>query len=173
MRVLKRLVLGLLVSALVGYPALAGPTVVLVRHAEKADASADPALSDAGQARAAALAAALNDARPPHVLVTPLRRTRDTAAPVTAAAGLTPEAVSLDGGADVHVARLVERVRALPDDATVLIVGHSNTVPKIARALGAASTADILDCEYDGLIVLDADGQGGAVSARYGAPSAC
>lgn len=157
----------------VAHPALAGPTVVIVRHAEKVDASADPALSEAGQARAAALAAALKDAEVGHVLVTPLRRTRDTAAPVAAAAGVTPEAVSLDGGADAHVARLIERVRGLPEDATVLVVGHSNTVPKIARALGASSTTDVPDCEYDRLIVLDAGGTSGAVAARYGQPSVC
>ena len=60
------------------------PTVVVVRHAEKADASRDPSLSEAGRARALALDSALADARVTAVIVTPYRRNAETAAPVAA-----------------------------------------------------------------------------------------
>ncbi|HRO87941.1 MAG TPA: hypothetical protein PLH21_07940, partial [Chiayiivirga sp.] len=84
------------------------------------------------------------------------------------------EAVSLEGGGAAHIAATVARVRALPEDATVLIVGHSNTVPLIARALGYAEAADMPECEYDRLTVvrLDGDQARGEVS-RYGEPTTC
>jgi broad specificity phosphatase PhoE len=174
---MKRLILAGLLSVVCALPAQA-QTVILVRHAEKADPAAgldaDPALSEAGQARARALAAALGDADLTHVVVSPLQRTRLTAAVAAEAAAVSPEAVSLDGGVEAHVARIAARIHALPEDAVVLVVGHSNTVPLIARALGQTDAADMQDCEYDRLTVLDLDGgeTRGEVS-RYGPPSAC
>lgn len=171
---MKRLLLAAALSLLTAGSALA-QTVILVRHAEKADASADPALSEAGQARAEALAVALSDADLTHVLVSPLQRTRLTAEPAARAHAVTPEAISFDGGADAHVHRLAERIRALPVDAVVLVVGHSNTVPLIARALGETGPAEMADCEYDRLIVLslEVDGDSPAVVGRYGEPGNC
>lgn len=151
----------------------AAQTVVLVRHAEKVDDSADPALSDAGQARAEALAAALAGAGPTHVFTSPLQRTRLTAAPAAAAHGVTIQPIGFEDGGAAHVAAVAAQVRAAPADAVVLVVGHSNTVPLIARALGHEA-ADMPECEYDRLIVLDLDGdRTTAVVGRYGAPAGC
>ena len=170
---MKRLLLATALSLLIAAPALA-QTVVIVRHAEKADASADPVLSEAGQARAQALSAALRDAHPVLVLTSPLQRTIQTAAPTAEYHSAPSEPVSLDGGGAAHVAATVARVRALPEDATVLIVGHSNTVPLIARALGYAEAADMPECEYDRMTVLHlmGDAAHGEVS-RYGEPTTC
>jgi broad specificity phosphatase PhoE len=153
--------------------AASAQTVYIVRHAEKADASADPELSPAGQERAEALAAALREAHPSLVLTSPLKRTRLTAGPTADYHSAPVEVVSLAGGGAAHVEAAAARVRALPADAAVLIVGHSNTVPLIARALGGEAT-DMDECEYDRLIVLRLDGaQTQSVVRRYGAPSAC
>lgn len=170
---MKRLLLAAALCALTATSALA-QTVVIVRHAEKADASADPVLSEAGRARAVALAELLKDAHPSLVLTSPLQRTRLTAAPTADYHSATAEAVPLDGGTGAHIAAIVAKVRALPEDATVLIVGHSNTVPAIARALGYAEAADMPDCEYDRVTTLHlmGDAAHGMVS-RYGAASAC
>lgn len=170
---MKRFLLAAALSLLTAGSAMA-QTVYLVRHAEKADASSDPVLSEAGQARAAALAAALADAHPGHVFTSPLQRTRLTAAPTAEFHSADIEPIGFDGGTTAHVAAVAERVRALPDDAVVLIVGHSNTVPLIARALGYAEAADMPDCEYDRMTVLHLMGETvhGEVS-RYGAPTAC
>lgn len=170
---MKRLLLAAALSlATAGSPI--AQTVYLVRHAEKADASADPVLSEAGQARAAALSAALKDAHPDRIFTSPLQRTRLTAAPTAGFHSAEIEPVSLDGGAAAHVAAVVDRVRALPDDAVVLIVGHSNTIPLIARALGYAEAADMPECEYDRMTMLHLTGEAaqGQVS-RYGAPTTC
>jgi phosphohistidine phosphatase SixA len=108
------------------------------------------------------------------VLTSPLQRTRMTAAPTADYHSVTAEAVPLDGGAGAHVAAIVAKVRSLPQDATVLIVGHSNTVPLIARALGYADAADMPECEYDRVTTLHLMGEAahGMVS-HYGAPSSC
>lgn len=170
---MKRLLLATALSWLTATSAMA-QTVYLVRHAEKADASADPVLSEAGQARAGVLALALADAHPGYVFTSPLQRTRLTAAPTAEFHSVSVEPISLEGGGEVHVAAVAARVRALPDDAVVLVVGHSNTVPLIARALGYADAADMPECEYDRMTVLhlNASAVHGEVS-RYGTPTTC
>jgi len=170
---MKRLLLATAVSLLTATTAMA-QTVYIVRHAEKVDDSADAALSEAGQARARALADALRDAHPVLVLTSPLQRTVQTAAQTAEYHSAPSETVSLEGGGAAHIAAVAARVRALPEDAVVLIVGHSNTVPDIARALGYEAAADMPECEYDRMTRLTVDG--GAVQAvisRYGAPSDC
>ena len=170
---MKRLLLAAALTVTLAAPA-AAQTVIVVRHAEKAEPSADPVLSGPGEARVAALAATLAGAGVTHVFVTPLQRTGLTAGPSAVAAGSEPVAVSLDGGAAAHVARLVGAVRQLSPEAVVLVVGHSNTVPDIARGLGATGAAAMDDCEYDRLTVLTlTPGGAHAVTGRYGAVSPC
>jgi len=170
---MKRLLLAAALSLAAALPAMA-QTVVIVRHAEKVDASADPLLSEAGQARARALAAELADAHPSLVLTSPLQRTILTGAPTAEYHSAPAEIISLQGGGAAHIAATVARVRALPEDATVLIVGHSNTVPLIARALGYAEAADMPECEYDRMTVLHLNGASAhGVVSRYGEPTTC
>lgn len=138
-----------------------GPTlVVLVRHAEKVDASADPALSAAGEARAVALAETLRDARVSAIVTTQFRRTRETAAPLAARLGIAPQVVDA-GGAD-HAAAVADAVRRL--SGVVLVVGHSNTIPAIVGALGAPRPPDLCDGNYDTMFVV-------ALSPGASAPS--
>lgn len=172
---MKRLLLATAVSLLTATSALA-QTVYIVRHAEKVDAPGDPdpALSEAGRARADALSHALHNAHPVLVLTSPLQRTIQTAAPTVEYHSAPSEAVSLEEGGAAHVAATAARVRALPADAVVLIVGHSNTVPQIARALGYAEAADMPECEYDRMTRLTLEGGSVmAVVSRYGAASSC
>lgn len=170
---MKRLLLAAALSLLASTSA-AAQTVFLVRHAEKADQSADPDLSAVGQARAEALAGRFADLRPDYILVTPLKRTAQTAAPTALTYAVTPEPISLDGGAQIHADRVAARVRELPQDAVVLIVGHSNTIPLIARGLGYAEAADMPECEYDRLTRLNLEGGSVmAVVTTYGERAIC
>ncbi|WP_292064312.1 SixA phosphatase family protein [Brevundimonas sp. UBA7664] len=171
---MKRLLLAAAVSLLTAGSAMA-QTVILVRHAEKVDNSEDPVLSAGGEARANALAVALSASDLTHIFVTPLQRTRMTADLTARAQAITPEVVSLDGGTDAHVRRIDQRIRALPTDAIVLVVGHSNTIPLIADALGEIGPAAMADCEYDRMTVISVRNSidSPAIIARYGAPSAC
>ena len=70
-----------------------GRLVVLVRHGEAAagwDGAADPGLSDVGHAQAARVAHDLEDLGASTLVVSPLRRTRETAAPISERLGLPP-----------------------------------------------------------------------------------
>ena len=171
---MKRLLLATALS-LTTFGSAMAQTVILVRHAEKVDASADPLLSEAGQRRAMDLAVALSDSDLTHVFTSPLQRTVLTARPAAEAHAITPEAISFEGGAPAHILRIAERIRSLPDDAVVLVVGHSNTVPLIAKALGETGPSEMADCEYDRLTVISVedDGDSPAVIGRYGEPANC
>src|SRR5690348_11246554 len=149
----------------------AATTVILVRHAEKAATPADdPGLTDAGQARARALAAIARDAGVTAIITTQFARTRETARPAAEALGVTPE-VAKAGGAE-H-AQEVARLIGAHAGGVVLVVGHSNTIPAIVAALGAPQPPAICDSEYDNLYVvtLVPSKPAHVIRARYGAPS--
>lgn len=151
--------------------------VVIVRHAEKAviQGESNPPLSEAGQARARALAASLASWNVGAVVATQYLRTQQTAAPLMDARGLTPVIVSAAGGVDVgeHPARVADAVRAQAGK-TVLVVGHSNTVTQIIQALGGPPARDLCDGEYSNLFVMVLKpGQEPRLARRhYGAPDA-
>jgi broad specificity phosphatase PhoE len=126
-------------------------TVILVRHAEKAaEGGSDPALSAAGQARARALASELEDDSVDAVLVTRFVRTQQTAAPAATARGIAPRVVPIEGALEVHAAAVRDAVKAHAGH-TVLVVGHSNTVPALVAALGGPAGIAIADTEYGNL----------------------
>ncbi len=150
----------------------AGPSlVVLVRHAEKAtEPAADPDLSPAGVERAKALAEALVTLSPNAIIVTSTRRTAQTAAPLAAKYGVRPEAVALAGAA-AHIAAVADAV--MKHDGVVVVVGHSNTISAIIKALGGPEMRDLCDSEFNNLFVLK-PGVGGKpaelIRVQYGAP---
>ena len=165
-----RLAAAVLLAAPVALHAQA-TTVVLVRHAEKGPAPAnDPLLSDAGQARATALADALADAGVQAVIVTPLQRTRLTAGPLLEKRGLTPQVVGLS---PTHVADVARAVREHKGQV-VLVVGHSNTIPAIVGALGGPKLSDLCDAQYAQLFTLVIPDQGtpSLVRSQYGTADA-
>lgn len=146
-------------------------TVIVVRHADKAtQPAADPPLTEVGTARAAALAAALGDARVTVVAHTPTFRTRETARPVAERFGLAPTVLPA-GPAAAQTEAVAALVRAHPG-GTLVVVGHSNTVRRWIAALGGPTAPDLCDHEYDGLFTLVIDAAGTRlVHARYGPPN--
>lgn len=145
--------------------------VFIVRHAEKANATdADPSLSEAGKARAEALAWALHDAGVTFILVTSRKRTAETAAPLAAALELTSHVVPFGAGTAEH-AVLVARAVAEQRGGAVLVVGHSNTVTAIIAALGGPRMPDLCDAAYANLFIvrLPVNGPPTLVRTRYGA----
>jgi 2,3-bisphosphoglycerate-dependent phosphoglycerate mutase len=145
---------------------LAQSTIFVVRHAERADAGmaavsgADPDLSDLGRARAESLAAMLKDARITHIFVTEFKRTRQTAEPLATRLRLVPTVMSSKSTPGV-----AERVKSTPGN--VLVVGHSNTVPDILKALGVEEAVVLADSEYDNLFVVTSGASPSLVRLRY------
>jgi broad specificity phosphatase PhoE len=115
----------------------------VVRHAEKATgADPDVELSDAGKATAQALVGFFADRGLDVVYATHLRRTLQTALPLATARDL--EVRVLPAG---DTPRLLQRLKTAHCGQHVLVVGHSNTVPEIAAALGSAPF-EIPDTEF-------------------------
>jgi imidazolonepropionase-like amidohydrolase len=122
-------------------------SVYVMRHLHKGEGD-DPPLSAEGRANAERLAALLAADPPAAIYVTPYRRTRETAAPLAAKLGLTPKVYDpRDNKA------LIEQVAK--EKGTVLIVGHSNTVPAIVADLGGARPADLGEGDYGDLFLVE------------------
>jgi broad specificity phosphatase PhoE len=145
--------------------------VVVVRHAEKAsDDPRDPTLTEAGTARAQALARRLEAAGLDVAYATQYRRTQLTAAPAADTAGIEVTLRPVDAGnAASYGADLARDLRALPPGSTALVVGHSNTVPGIVEAISGRPADEMPDTEYDRytVIVLDADGRARVFVSTY------
>ena len=152
-------------------PASAPTIVILVRHAEKGTEPAnDPPLTARGTERAAALSEALREAKVAAVYHTPTLRTRDTARPVAARFGLTPQLIPLVPRA-AQGDSIVAIARRHPGQ-TIVLVGHSNTVMPWLAALGGPARADLCDHEYDGLFTAILDGgTTRVITGRYGPPN--
>lgn len=171
MRVLRVFAILLLMCAAPATADESSQLVLLVRHAEKAQEPADDvALAAEGRARADALAAALAWARVDAIVTTQFRRTRETAEPLARRLGLTPIVVPAGSDTQAHARAVADAVRGA--GRTVLVVGHTNTVPAIIAALGGPELDEICESEYDNLFVLalPAGGTPGLTLSRYGAP---
>ena len=141
-------------------------TIYLVRHAEK-QAGDDPALTQAGLQRAEALAERLAGAGLTHIHSSDTRRTRDTAAPIAARTGLPVELYD-----PTDLPALAATLLATPGNH--LVVGHSNTTPPLADALGGNGGTPIVEAtEYDRLYVIEVTPSGATSRIeRFGAESA-
>ena len=137
--------------------------VFLVRHAEKVDASDESKLSPAGNSRAEVLATTLHDADIEFVHSTDFIRTRKTALPVATKCG---RKVDLYEAGDLPA--LVEQLKS--SGGRHLVVGHSNTTPKLVELLGGEPGSKIEEKEYDRLYILTigTDGVASTVLIRYG-----
>jgi phosphohistidine phosphatase SixA len=120
-------------------------TVIVIRHAEKETVSApDPALSTAGEARAALLARMFGETkgagRLDAIYVSATLRSRSTAAPLAARLELVP----IEAPAD-DARGLAHRVLRENSGRRVMVIGHLNTVPEIVSALAQRSDIPKID----------------------------
>jgi len=152
--------------------AISTRTVILVRHAEKADDKnmpQNPGLSDLGLARADALAELLAHAGVTKLFVSEYRRTHMTLAPLGKALG---KRLSPTGAKDI--VPLADRIRGLSDGSVAVVAGHSNTVPLLIDALGGDVAAIpelnergfLAEEAYDRLFLLTLVGVGEDAASR-------
>ena len=154
----------------------AGPgwtTVVVVRHAEKADSGSDPALSEAGRARAELLARQLIDLDVEAIYATQFLRTQQTAQPLAEQLDLEITVDTLGEDLEAALRGIGERLLEERAGQTVLVVGHSNTVPALIEALGVGDAPPLTDSDYDDLFVVTVSpaGEAGMLHLHYGARS--
>lgn len=147
-------------------------TVFLVRHAEKAAApAADPPLLEAGTKRAEELARTLTKAGIKTIYTSQYLRTKQTAEPLARQLGITSTVVPVKMSATnprelapQYLREMAERASSSPGN--VLIVGHSNTVPEIIKALGGDSVPTIDETVFDDLFVVTVYAKGKAKVAH-------
>lgn len=128
-------------------------TVILVRHAEKVvkEDVSDPSLIPEGEERARRLAYILGSLDVDVIYSTDRIRTRSTAAPLAAKLGLEVQETKYSQG---YAADMAKRIRQHHQGGVVVVVGHSNTTPDVARALGAAGVPDVPETDFDNLFVV-------------------
>ncbi len=104
--------------------------IILVRHAEKAnDATKDPSLSEVGQNRAKRLAEMLKDVLIDEAYSTPYKRTTQTLGPLCEAKNIEIKPYEALNPA------LIEETVKDGSHKTIIVAGHSNTVPLLVNKL--------------------------------------
>jgi broad specificity phosphatase PhoE len=144
-------------------------TIILVRHAEKNPhpPGGDSGLSVKGMLRAKELARVVKDSGIEAIYASQFARARMTAEPLAHELGDSVRTYDAN-----HIEALVRRVRR---DArrTVLIVGHSDTIPETFEDFTGQRMPEKESIDYDRLYVLTLLGNGKfrLLRLRYGEPS--
>jgi phosphohistidine phosphatase SixA len=152
-------------------------TVFLVRHAEKAaNPPEDPPLLEAGSMRSQELAHILGEAGIKAIYTSQFLRTKQTAEPLAKQLGIAstvlPIKMSASNPREVSqesIKEIAERVYKKAGE-NALIVGHSNTVPEVIRALGGDVVPTIDEKEFDNLFIVTiyAKGKAKVTHLKYG-----
>ena len=108
----------------------AADSIYLVRHTDRGRSDF---LLESGWSQALSLANALDKAPINHIYVTEYPRTQQTASIVARAKGISPVVVPANSAGDLAKA-LCEH----PDGDSILVVGHSHTIPSMLAELGFA-----------------------------------
>lgn len=141
-------------------------TIFLVRHAEKVkDDSDDPILTPEGESRADELMYILKHVKLDAIYSTPYKRTQQTALPTAKNKNL-----KIQDYKPGERGFLKKVLNSYPG-GTVLIVGHSNTIPGLANELaGRIDYDDLNDNTYDNLFIahVNSDGQARIIRMRFG-----
>jgi broad specificity phosphatase PhoE len=156
-------------------PARPSTIVLVVRHAEKASDAEDSPLTEDGARRSQALVRVAEGAGVSAIYTTQFRRNRDTAQPISDRLKIPVTELSIQdlqkpGDYGKTLAREITEKHA---GQTVLVVGHSNTIPLILEAL-TGSPAPVDHAEYSDLFIVTVPPSGAAklIKAQYGAVTA-
>jgi phosphohistidine phosphatase SixA len=136
-----------------GLPVQGAETIWLVRHAEQIDPEAkDPELTAAGREMAVRLAKMLGEAGIRTIYSSDYHRTRQTAAPLAEQLGI--ELTIYDPG---KLETLAEELQSVAGPC--LVVGHSNTTPRLVQLLGGDPAGAIDHLEFNRLYLVDLGGE--------------
>jgi len=124
-------------ASAVGHAATpAQPNIYVMRHLHTPAGVSDPDLTDEGKKYAAAVSHSFQRDPPDVIYVSSTKRAQQTAAPLAERLKLTPKIYD-----PRDTPGLIASVSA--ETGTVLIVGHSNTVPDIVEKLGGQRPDDL------------------------------
>ena len=153
-------------------------TVFLVRHAERGEEPRqDPPLTQDGVARSQALARLLSSAGIKAIFTSQFNRTKQTGEPLAAKLGLTvtPFTLKLSPSnprqiAEESTAEVTNKILQ-HGGQSVLVVGHSNSIPDVIKMLGGDVVPTIDERKYDDLFVVTvyAKGKAKVAQLKYGA----
>ncbi len=144
--------------------------IYIVRHAEK-EAGKDPALTSEGIIRAGDLMRALKNESVQKIYVSRTRRSQMTGDSMRIQLGIDTVHYTADTLCDNLISTIMEH---RDFGKTILIIGHSNTIPKIIRKLGVLDypQADLPDNEFDNLFLVTYKKEKAIVKVmKYGAKS--
>jgi len=131
-------------------------TFILVRHAERAaDMSKDPDLTEEGKQRATRLATMLKETKVDAIYSTAYKRTQATMAPLANAKGLSVE--TYEPAKNDVIDKMLEKHAG----GTVVVCGHSNTIPGIVNYLcGTDQYKTFDDSDYNNLVIVSVGEKG-------------
>ena len=146
MRKLAAAVAAILI-AISSVTAVAAERIYVIRHLQKGVGN-DPALSAEGTANAAKLRDLLAGEKVTAIFATPTRRAMQTGEPLAQRLGIaiTP----YDPRDNAALAAAVAKT-----PGTVLVIGHSNTVPDLVALVGGARPAPMTEQDYGTLFVVE------------------
>ena len=152
-------------------------TVFLVRHAEReAEPRQDPPLNKEGMTRSQALAQLLSIAGIKAILTSQYNRTKQTAEPLATKLGLTVTPFTLKSNpsnprqiAEESTAEVTNKILERPGQS-VLVVGHSNSIPDVIKMLGGDIVPTIDEQKFDDLFIVTvyAKGKAKVMQLKYG-----
>lgn len=152
-------------------------TVYLVRHAERADEPRqDPPLTEKGSLRSQELARILGNAKIKAIITSQFLRTKLTAEPLSKLSNVAVTSISLSlnpsNPRQIAEASTAEVTNKILEQAggSVLVVGHSNSIPDVIKMLGGDVSPVIDEKKFDDLFVVTVYGKGKAKVAhmKYG-----
>ena len=154
-RILRRrwlaLAVLLAVSVALGSGSETRPTTIyIVRHAEKDRSDpVDPTITAAGRERAKILSQTLRSVPLAAIYATELKRTQETVKPTAERTGIVPKIIER-----ANVEELVARLQNDHAGQSVLVAGHSHSVPGLLAALGVNEKVYLGSADYDRLFVV-------------------
>jgi broad specificity phosphatase PhoE len=137
-------------------------TVILIRHGERnapTPTHPDPHLNAAGKARAKSLIHVFGQSGIKAIYRSHFARAKETAQPLATHLGLS--AIEMD-----EALQIKNDILSNHTGQTVLVIGHSDTVPDIINRFGAGNLPIINDSEFDNLFVVKVFGPGRASMTR-------
>jgi len=177
------LILMLLAAAVFCQPVVAQDqfkpiTVFLIRHAEREDEPRqDPPLRKDGVARSQALARLLGTAGIKAIFTSQYTRTKQTAEPLATKLGINVTPFTLKSNpsnprqiAEESTAEVTNKILEHAGES-VLVIGHSNSIPDVIKMLGGDFIPTIDERKFDDLFIVNvyAKGKAKVVQLKYGA----